>query len=170
MKKYISRTGAIGALLDEYERAIEDLKSIIHNIPVKQLAAVVDDQTKDDDCRSVQTILTHVVGSGYNYALVIDRLKHPMLTYREKIPRNETGEYLKDLDMVFQYTAKVLGQFTDKEIEEPDNSKKILTRWNQWYDIEQLMEHAIVHILRHRRQIEKFVIRLDDMFKSPSSV
>ncbi|HLF33486.1 MAG TPA: DinB family protein [Cyclobacteriaceae bacterium] len=166
MKNYISRTGAIGALLDEYERAIDDLKSIIQNISVKKLAAVVDDQTKDEDCRSVQTILTHVVGSGYNYALVMDRLKHPGLTYRDKIPRNEPGEYLKDLDMVFQYTEKVLGQFTDMEIEETDNSKKILTRWNQWYDIEQLIEHAIVHILRHRRQIEKFMIRLEDRFQS----
>ena len=25
------------------------------------------------------------------------------------------------------------------------------------YDAEQLLEHAIVHILRHRRQIEKFM-------------
>ena len=28
------------------------------------------------------------------------------------------------------------------------------------YDFEQLMEHAIVHILRHRRQIERFLREL----------
>lgn len=38
--------------------------------------------------------------------------------------------------------------------------KKIFTSWNQVYDIEQVTEHAIVHILRHRRQIEKFKIIL----------
>ncbi len=160
MKKYLSREGAIGALLDEYERAVDDLKNIIRGISAQQLKVIVDDKTTDQDCRSVQTILAHVVGSAYNYAVVIDRLKHAGLPYREKIPRNEIAEYLKDLDMVIQYTEKVLGQFTNSEIEERDNSKKILTRWDQRYDIEQLMEHAIVHILRHRRQIEKFIIKL----------
>lgn len=28
--------------------------------------------------------------------------------------------------------------------------------WGPTYDLEQLIEHAIVHILRHRRQIDKW--------------
>ena len=31
------------------------------------------------------------------------------------------------------------------------------SRWGVRYDLEQLLEHAVVHILRHRRQIEKFI-------------
>jgi hypothetical protein len=31
----------------------------------------------------------------------------------------------------------------------------IQSGWGVPYDLEQLLEHAIVHILRHRRQIEK---------------
>ena len=31
------------------------------------------------------------------------------------------------------------------------------TKWGL-YDIEMMFEHAIVHILRHRRQIEKFLL------------
>jgi hypothetical protein len=31
------------------------------------------------------------------------------------------------------------------------------TRWGL-YNIEMMFEHAIVHILRHRRQIEKFLV------------
>jgi len=30
-------------------------------------------------------------------------------------------------------------------------------RWGVTYDAEQMLEHAIVHILRHRRQIEIFL-------------
>ena len=30
--------------------------------------------------------------------------------------------------------------------------------WSVTYDLEQLLEHAIVHVLRHRRQIEKFLL------------
>lgn len=29
------------------------------------------------------------------------------------------------------------------------------TSWQVTYDLEQMLEHAIVHVMRHRRQIEK---------------
>ena len=38
----------------------------------------------------------------------------------------------------------------------------IKTEWGQEYDFEQLLEHAIVHILRHRRQIERFLIKIKE--------
>jgi len=34
---------------------------------------------------------------------------------------------------------------------------QIRSRWGAVYDLEQLLEHAIVHVLRHRRQIERFL-------------
>jgi hypothetical protein len=66
-------------------------------------------------------------------------------------------DYIKDLDEVFNFTCDIFNSIADAEIEEPDDTKKIKTSWGQCYDIEQMMEHAIVHILRHRRQIEKFI-------------
>jgi len=42
---------------------------------------------------------------------------------------------------------------TDPEI----MAVKIDAPWGAHYDMEQLLEHAIVHILRHRRQIERFL-------------
>jgi len=33
----------------------------------------------------------------------------------------------------------------------------IHSRWGVTYDAEQLLEHAIVHVLRHRRQVEKLI-------------
>ena len=33
----------------------------------------------------------------------------------------------------------------------------VKTRWGPVYDAEGLLEHAIVHILRHRRQLERFI-------------
>jgi len=32
--------------------------------------------------------------------------------------------------------------------------------WGQRYDEDQILEHAIGHILRHRRQIERFLLRI----------
>jgi hypothetical protein len=45
---------------------------------------------------------------------------------------------------------------TDEEI----MAVSMKVRWGPTYDLEQLLEHAIVHILRHRRQIERFLERM----------
>ena len=53
--------GAIGAILDEYEKSVEELKEVICTITQEDLVQIVDQATKDEDCRSIQTILSHVV-------------------------------------------------------------------------------------------------------------
>lgn len=153
-KKY--RPGAIGALLDEYERAITDFKKVIEVIPDHALTIVLDPKTTDENCKSIQTILTHVVYAGYGYATYIQNVKghnraRPDKTFHLTIPK-----YLRDLDAIFSFTENIFGEFKDAELDQPDDSLKIKTHWGISYDIEQITEHAIVHILRHRRQIEKF--------------
>jgi len=154
------RQGAIGALLDEYERALADLKKVIAEIPDHTLTVIVDPQTNDDSCRSIQTVLSHVVHSGFGYATSISNLKGHNKVRPEKTFHLTVGEYLGDLDNVFDFTEKVFSEFNDHELEQFDNSLKIKARWGQVYDIEQMMEHAIVHILRHRRQLEKMLKQL----------
>ena len=44
-------------------------------------------------------------------------------------------------------------EMTDEQIE----SVEIKSRWGPTYDLEQMLEHAVVHVLRHRRQIERFL-------------
>jgi chromosomal replication initiation ATPase DnaA len=79
----------------------------------------------------------------------------------EKTFHSTIKQYLEDLTSVFTFTEDIFREIKDNELEEFDESLKIKTRWGQLYDIEQITEHAIVHILRHRRQIEKFKILLD---------
>ena len=157
----IYRTGAAGALLDEYERAINELIAVITTINPTVLVTIVDTATTDTNCQSIQSILTHVVRAGYGYATCIRRLKVPTIAFPEKIPRNSTGEYENDLKAVFLFTLETFSEITDNELETFDDAKKMRVSWGQLYDIEQLMEHAIVHILRHRRQIERFKQVLD---------
>jgi uncharacterized damage-inducible protein DinB len=60
------------------------------------------------------------------------------------------------LDAMLDYTAQTLDgrwEMTDDEIE----SVVIHSSWEVTYNLEQLLEHAIVHILRHRRQVERFL-------------
>ena len=155
-----NKLGAIGAILDEYSKAIIELQQVIQNISSTDLVTIVDTTTTNTDCKSVQTVLTHVVSSGYSYAIYIEELKNTPSRIRQKSPRNSASEYIQDLDQVLVFTTAIFSNFEDHELEELHEVKKIKTTWGQFYDIEQLMEHAIVHILRHRRQIEKFKILL----------
>lgn len=149
------RQGAIGALLDEYEKAISALQEVISTIPDHALTIITDPQTADENCRSVQTILSHVVNSGFGYATSIHNLRGHQLARPAKTFHLTTNEYLEDLTRVFIFTEKIFEAFKDDELEQMDDALKIKAGWGQVYDIEQMAEHAIVHILRHRRQIEK---------------
>ena len=148
------RQGAIGALLDEYERAILDLSKTISCINATAITTTINNL-------SVQSILAHVVRSGYAYALYIQKLLGEQNNIPDLVYRKTVLEYQNDLTAFFIFTENVLRNFNDNQLEECDNEKKITTSWGQVYDIEQMMEHAIVHILRHRRQIEKFKSALD---------
>ncbi len=154
------RQGAIGALLDEYEKVILELQHILTDMPDQELVKIVDSITTDPNCKSIQTILTHVVGSGYAYAIYIRNLNGDISDFPEKIFHSNISDYQKELNAVFNFTVTTFDKITDHQLEESDNSKKIKTSWGQVFDIEQITEHAIVHILRHRRQIEKFKLKL----------
>jgi hypothetical protein len=154
MKKY--RGGAIGALMDEYERAAADLKNVLDTASKEEYEKIVDEKTRDEDCRSIQTIISHVINSGYGYADYIrgfynipsQKPERRLISHEESIP---------SLNKMLLYTSETLEgkwEISEEEI----MSNKIVVRWGPLYDMEQLLEHAIVHILRHRRQIEKFML------------
>lgn len=148
------RKGGIGAVMDEYERAVADLKNLVGNISETDFVKIVDTDTKDDDCRSVQTIVSHVTNSGYGYAnYVRDWFAIPKSSpERRLISQND---FSMELDKMLAYTIETLQdkwEFTDDEI----MKVKMIVRWGPQYDLEQLLEHAVIHILRHRRQIGKF--------------
>jgi uncharacterized damage-inducible protein DinB len=149
------RQGATGALLDVYENAIADLKKLVESIPGERLTIVFNPDTDDENCRSVQTILSHVVNSGYGYATSIRNLKGNNSRRPPKIFHFSASKYMHDLDEMFLFTEKVFSEITDADLEQFEESLKMKTGWGQTYDIEQLMEHAIVHVLRHKRQISK---------------
>ena len=154
------RQGAVGALLDEYERAIADLQQTITDISDEELITIADNKTSDTRCKSVQTILSHVVSAGRGYAVYIRQLKGQKIEYPDDIFRITISDYKKDLNDLFIFTIDTFKNIQENDLEQFDNDKKIKTFWGQVYDIEQITEHAIVHILRHRRQIEKFKILL----------
>lgn len=149
------RSGAIGALMDEYERASSELMRLVEQIPDDDFVRIVDSQTKDEDCRSVQTIMSHVVRAAYGYADYI-REQLSIASTRPQPKLLARQESLKQLEATLQYTIQTLDGRWEMSAEEISGII-IKSRWGAVYDLEGLLEHAVVHILRHRRQIEKFV-------------
>jgi len=154
------RTGAKGALLDEYERVIRELQGVIADISPDELTFIVDGNTGNLDCRSIQTILAHVISSGYSYANYIRKFQNAPHIHKDKTPRNSVAEYNLDFSDLVVYNIETFNYFSEEDVYPAEMGRKILTRWDKEYDIEQLLEHAIVHILRHRRQIENFKRKL----------
>ncbi len=147
-------SGALGALMDEYERASGDLTRILNGITDAKFELLRDTKTQDEHCRSIQTVMSHVVQSGFGYA---NRMRDAFSLPFEKHPfqilsRNES---LNQINQVLSYTADTLDgrwHYSDEQI----SAVQIRSPWGP-ENLEQLLEHAIVHILRHRRQIERFL-------------
>jgi uncharacterized damage-inducible protein DinB len=151
------RKGALGAMMDECERAASELRHLVEQIPEEEFVRIVDPQTRDENCRSIQTIMAHVVSSGYGYA---DRIRRSFSIATTSPPERllSRQEAVAQLVSMLEYTAQTLEgrwEMADEEIE----SITLQTGWGVTYNLEQLLEHAIVHILRHRRQIEKFMLQ-----------
>ncbi len=151
--------GAIGALLDEYEKALNELIQLIKPISQRQLTKIIDHQTNDEDCRSIQTILSHVISSGYAYIIAIRKHQGEVLSYRKNTLLSDVPAYIEGLQSMFTYNEQLFLDYPKITLNEKDVSKQVITSWKQHYDVETLMEHAIVHILRHRRQIARFLLK-----------
>jgi hypothetical protein len=153
------RSGAVGALLDEYEKALRELSRLVEPLEKATLTAVADPYTSDEDCRSIQTVLAHVVRSGFCYAMNIRKKQGEHQEYPARVFRDNATEFVADLEGMFHFTEQAFSDYPDLPLETVDPDEKMLLPWGQVYDTEQLLEHAIVHILRHRRQIERFLVK-----------
>lgn len=154
--------GAVTALLDIYKNTLTHLKESIVSVSTENLTKIIDVNTSDDNCRSLQTILAHVVNSGYSYAISIYNSKGNSEIKPTKIFHSDVISFQHDLDKMFAYTVFVFEGIYDTDLEIYEEANKMKTGWGQYYDIEQLMEHAIVHVLRHQRQINTILKNLDN--------
>ena len=153
------RKGAVGALMDEYERAAIELKTLVKNVGEKDYERIADAETKDADCRSIQTMMNHIVHSGYGYANGIrEQFSMPFTPLgkdRRRISQIAIGG---EIDKMLAYTVETLDGKWEMSYDEME--KIIITRKENFSEnLEQLLEHAVLHILRHRRQVEKFLLK-----------
>ena len=79
----------------------------------------------------------------------------PLGDERPQISQADIGA---EIDKVLAYTEETLEGRWEMSYEEM-NKTLIEDRANFRENIEQLLEHAVLHILRHRRQVDKFLLK-----------
>ena len=156
----VFRVGPVGALMDEYERAADELKSIVVQIAQNDYDFILHPDEPDPDCHSIKNIMNHVVMAGYGYAnLIRKQFGNAWQERKTSYPVDSPELACSELNLMMGHTLKTLEDKWDiTEQQVLATSMKFSN--GQAYDFEQLMEHAIVHILRHRRQIERFLREL----------
>src|SRR5512135_2180009 len=113
------RRGGVGAMMDEYERAAAELAGVLRGLTDEEYERLRDRETEDEDCRSIQTVMRHVVRAGYGYATNVrnafgDRAERPAIPLAKRL------EVLEQMDAMLAHTASVLDgkwELPDKEIQ-----------------------------------------------------
>ncbi len=148
------RKGITGSLTDEYKKAVLELQILLSGISEAEFVEIKN-PSLSDNFQSIQKIITHVVQSGYLYANYIRN------RFGEEIFANEFNietieDAINNLEYMFLYTEVTL---KDKGYLSHNDMMHLIikTSWTT-YDLESIIEHAIVHILRHRRQIQIMIL------------
>jgi uncharacterized damage-inducible protein DinB len=157
--QWAAYSGSLRAILDEYARALRDLDNVVRPIP--QLVYLADSALSDKEFPNISVIMEHVIGAANVYVDYIDDAisgtDGGRRTHAHTLTTPE--EAMECVWAAFQRMVDLLGSIKgwgDEELEKA----VLVTRWNQQFDAEQMLEHAIVHILRHRRQIERWLASL----------
>ena len=108
----------------EYRSATVKLKNILSKVSETEFTKIRDIKTTDNDCKSIQTVVSHCIKSGYTYANYIDSTT-PSATWleNEKIISNSYIA-IDELDKMLDYTQVILekiNHLTGKELEQFQN-------------------------------------------------
>lgn len=111
--------------------------------------------TDDPSYQSSDALGGHVLRSSRNYLTWIgDCVKRPVTDLDpEADPVAIAGRSAAFMEQVLAGWRRHLALLEDRELA-PVSYK---SRWGEDYDIEQMLEHAIVHPMRHRIQLERLV-------------
>ena len=148
-------SGPFGALMDEYARAAEEY---CHGVEALTPESYQRKRESDDpDTASIQMISAHVVGAAHRYSDYIRQARGMPFVDRylaDPAALPAPSSVRPALAASMQYTEESLeGWYEDPS---PAEAVKFEVRWGPTYDPEMILEHAVVHLLRHRRQIERW--------------
>ncbi len=149
------RPGSVGALMDEYEHAALEMKNILASMTEGEYLTIVDPNAKNADLQSIYSMTRHVIGAGYGYAVYISAALGKPLERPKAVP-SPFSDFAKNIDLMLAFSDSVL----QPHYSMPEDNMDTITMPSPWkisYTLDQMLEHAVCHIHRHRRQMEKFL-------------
>jgi len=115
--------------------------------------AVALPQTEDPSYESLETLLRHVLRAARGYAVwICEQLELPdpdiPVTPEAEAVGAQADAYLEE---IFAGWRRGLAPVTDDRLESPEYA----SRWKTRYCIDAMLEHAVMHPIRHGFQLEE---------------
>ncbi len=151
----MNERNAIHALIDEHERALTYLLRKMSRWTDETLLVPLN----GIEGNNLHDLLAHVVSCIFDpyFGWMQERLEFegvvPPSYSRQELAKNKSIENWKLIvSECLPYCRKAVAQMKDEHLE-----RAFIAPWNEGetYMIEQMFEHAIVHIWRHCRQLER---------------
>jgi hypothetical protein len=150
--------GTFGAIMDEYARAAEDFCRVLEGLPPGAFEWTR--ASSDPDTQSVRAVCAHVANAARGYANYIRDARGIAREERAPLAPGEISAAVpvrSRLAENLRYTEGALAGLYDVD-EATYSAIRFQVRWGPTYDPEMILEHAIVHLLRHRRQLERWAL------------
>lgn len=149
---------AVNALLEEWDRSRGEIAALLPRIRSEELEG--GDPLDESRPRG---ILVHVLRSGYGYATWICEMLGFPPPERSVDPKAASGReaFTAAFAALGKDFPRALAALTDAHLDAPGQGQSpphYRSRWGEDYGIEQMLEHAVCHNLRHRRQLERMNI------------
>ena len=147
------RSRAVRSLVELHERELATFVSTWRRFVASGCA--LPEALGDPDYESPERLVAHVQGSARSYLLwVWEVLERPI----EGLP------LIRDASLIVPRLDDFMGETLEawrRHLAPLENEqlapKQYLSRWGEPHTIEQLLEHAVVHPMRHRIQLERIL-------------
>jgi uncharacterized damage-inducible protein DinB len=153
----LMRTRAALALAEETETARGDLYGLLPRFPANAIAQ--GDVEKEDNVRG---ILCHVTFSIYSYSCWMRRVRGLLDPEIEKQDKAAFLNRVRSLTRADEFEeasrwASTHYYETLAGVGADEMEREWTSNWGETLSIELMMEHALVHLMRHRRQLQIFL-------------
>jgi hypothetical protein len=154
--RHPGRSGPFGALMDEYARAAEDFCRVVERFEPARFDAAR--PSNNPNTVSPRAICLHVIGAAHRYAHYIRKARGVDFVERYEADPAQLGSpqqvrrSLAEGILLTEATVEPLLNATQQDIQ----ALSFAVRWGPRYDPEMILEHAVCHVLRHRRQLERW--------------
>ncbi len=148
--------GPFGALMDEYARASDEFCRVVEGFDAARF--VSERASNTEETRTPRAVCIHVCGAAHRYAHYIRKARGLDFVERYQLDPErlhapkDVRALLSEGTHLMEETVAPLRGATDSEIQ----ALSFNVRWGPRYDPEMILEHAVCHLLRHRRQLERW--------------